>query len=94
LHDLRRAVTPGDIKAALMRIAVAESWRGHHTLQSWLRNWKSRYPGLPSLEQDMLRLQAMHYGRNHVDIEKPRSFLIDLCQQRMPLLKLSLNGND
>jgi hypothetical protein len=94
LHDLRRAVTPGDIKAALMRIAVAESWRGHHTLQSWLHNWKSRYPGLPSLEQDMLRLQAMHYGRNHVDIEKPRSFLIDVCQQRMPLLKLSLNGND
>jgi hypothetical protein len=89
VRSLRRAETPGELKTALMHVAEAESWPGNITLASWRCRWLRRHPGMSRVADDILRLQALHYGRKVAAIEPIRAALIDICHQRMPLLKLS-----
>jgi hypothetical protein len=71
-----------------MDVAGAESWPTNLTLAVWLNYWITRYPRLSSVSDDILRLQERLYGQAEVTVDEIRYCLIDICYQRMPLLKI------
>jgi len=88
LRKLQQAETPGELKSALMDVAGAESWPTNLTLAVWLNYWITRYPRLSSVSDDILRLQERLYGQAEVTVDEIRYCLIDICYQRMLLLKI------
>lgn len=88
LRTFAHASTPQEMRSGLMEIARGECWPGNLTLAAWQIQWSRCYPQLSSVSASIERLQAWLYGRAETNLQDIRPVLIDVCQRRVPLLRV------
>ncbi len=87
MYQFLCATSNEEIRLGLADIAQAEGWPRNITLADWLCRWQSRYDSPDGLAQSINKLQQQEYAHIDVPLDDIRDCLIEVCHQRMPMLR-------
>jgi len=87
LATLEQAKSTDAIKAAIQKIAGAESWPTNLTFTAWFKHWRLRHGEDDDLHKVIEHLQQHRYGGESFDFDRSRKQLMHSVLHRYRLLR-------